>query len=71
MADKAFNKNVIHRCAYCLHGIEVDGLSEILCKKRGITRPEDSCRSYKYNPLKRNPEGIKISTNYSPEDFSI
>ena len=28
-------------------------------------------RKYKYDPLKRVPERVKISDNYKPEDFSL
>ena len=71
MVDKAFGKNIIPRCEYCVHGKKINELDEILCRKRGITHPTDSCKSYKYNPLNRNPDEIKISDDYSPEDFSI
>lgn len=40
---------------------------EILCSKRGVTSVRDSCRKYKYDPLKRVPERVKISDNYKPE----
>lgn len=71
MSDKAFNKKLAHRCEYCIHGKRLEGAKEIICKKRGVTDPQDFCRKYKYNPLKRVPEDIKIQANYGPEDFSI
>ncbi len=71
MSDKAFNKNLAHRCEYCVHGKSLDALNEIICKKNGVTLRDDCCRHYKYDPLKRNPEKVKVSQNYSPEDFSI
>jgi len=71
MADKAFSKKIARRCEYCAHGKTLEGIKEILCKKRGVTNRDDFCRNYKYDPLKRNPESTKISNNYSPEDFSI
>lgn len=45
--------------------------NEILCIKHGVTELRDSCRHYKYDPLKRVPERIKIADNYKPEDFSL
>jgi hypothetical protein len=68
---KAFDKKISPRCEYCAHGKLLDGNNEILCKKRGITMRDDFCRSYKYDPLKRNPEGVRVSKDYSAEDFSI
>lgn len=70
MAD-IFNKDLPHVCSYCEYGRESLFSGEILCSKRGVTSPRDSCRKYKYDPLKRVPERIKISDNYNPEDFSL
>ena len=71
MSEKAFNKNLTPRCEYCAHGRTLPGITEIICKKKGITYSDDSCRRYKYDPLKRNPKKTEISDNYSPEDFLI
>ena len=71
MSQKGFNKKLQHRCEYCVHGNELLNSNEILCKKRGVTDRQDSCRHYKYDPLKRKPEQTKISNNYSQEDFTL
>ncbi|MBR4123420.1 MAG: hypothetical protein IKT93_03270 [Clostridia bacterium] len=71
MSNKVFNKKLPHRCEYCIHGIGSQYSDEILCIKRGITAAGDSCRKYKYDPLKRQPLRQKIADNYSPEDFSV
>ena len=71
MSDKAYNKKLPHRCEYCEYGKSLEGTNEIVCKKRGITLKDDSCRKYKYNPLKRTPEEITLQGNFSAEDFSI
>ena len=42
-----------------------------ICKKHGVTDKRDYCRSYKYDPLKRVPQTVKISDNYSDEDFKL
>ena len=70
MAD-IFNKDLPHACSYCVYGRESLFSGEILCSKRGVTSVRDSCRKYKYDPLKRVPERVKISDNYKPEDFSL
>ncbi|MBR7131895.1 MAG: hypothetical protein IKD04_00010 [Clostridia bacterium] len=71
MAEKVFNKKLEHRCEYCIHGNRSGFSDEIICRKRGVTDRQDACRSYKYDPLKREPKGTRISDNYNPEDFVI
>ncbi len=71
MAEKAFNKKLARRCEYCVYGKRLDGLTEVICKKRGITDFDDYCRAYKYDPLKRIPESTKAPEGYSAEDFEI
>ncbi len=66
-----FNKKLPRSCSYCVHGKRSPMNNEILCKKHGVTELRDSCRHYKYDPLKRVPERIKIADNYKPEDFSL
>lgn len=65
MAD-IFNKDLPHACSYCVYGRESLFSGEILCSKRGVTSVRDSCRKYKYDPLKRVPERVKIRTIISP-----
>lgn len=71
MSSKAFNKKIPPNCQYCVHGISSPFSEEILCIKRGVTNGRDSCWRYKYDPLKREPNKIKIADNYKPEDFSL
>lgn len=71
MSNKVFNKKIPPNCGYCVHGYPSEYSNEILCKKRGVTNLRDSCRHYKYDPLKREPNKVKIADNYKPEDFSL
>ncbi len=71
MANKQFNKKISPCCEYCVHGTVSEFENEVICKKRGVTDTKDSCRKYKYDPLKREPRQIKMSDNYSPEDFLL
>lgn len=70
MAD-LFNKKLPHFCKNCVFGKSSHFNGEVLCKKHGVTEAGDSCRHYKYDPLRRVPEQKKISDNYKPEDFSL
>lgn len=69
--EKAFNKSLPKSCEYCVHGSRSSYTKEILCRKRGITELRDSCRHYKYDPLKREPKKVKLADNYSPDDFKL
>lgn len=71
MADKAFDKNVPCSCEYCVYGERSPYTNDILCKKQGITQLRDSCRKYKYDPLKREPMKAKIADNYTSDDFKL
>lgn len=71
MSNKVFSKQLPRHCEYCVHGMASEFSDEILCLKKGITHSTDSCRKYKYDPLKRQPKRQTVGDNYSPEDFSI
>jgi hypothetical protein len=72
MSDKKFfDKEIIPRCAYCLHGSHLSGGEEIFCIKKGITDPNDACRKYKYDPLKRVPSVRDFGRDYDPSDFKL
>ena len=59
-------------CRYCERGrLSFDG-QFVLCVKRGIMPPEDCCKKYVYDPLKRTPLKPKAQTvSYAAEDFSL
>ena len=63
------NKNKC--CRYCVHSIQSSAVNEIFCSYRGVMPPEGHCKKYKYDILKRKPERIQPSKNYSPEDFKL
>lgn len=71
MPKSVFNKKLPRSCEYCVYGSQLEFDNEILCKKRGVTELRDSCRQYKYDPLKRTPKMPQISENYKPEDFEL
>ncbi|MBR3909550.1 MAG: hypothetical protein IKJ50_07525 [Clostridia bacterium] len=71
MSKIGFNKNLQKSCSYCVHGRVLIGTNSAICKKHGVTDKRDYCRSYKYDPLKRVPQTVRISDNYSDEDFKL
>ena len=71
MAKLPFNKKLEKHCEYCVHGTRLKFEDEIICKKHGVTSCDDKCRSYKYDPLKRIPQRVKIENNFTEEDFKL
>ena len=72
MKQGLFNKKAHEpQCAQCEHGKYFEGDGDILCKKFGIVQPEDFCKKFKYDPLKRSPAKINIKTDFKKEDFEI
>lgn len=67
-----FRKNIEPMCAYCSHGKKLDEI-ELSCKYRGVTRASDSCRRFKYEPLKRVPPkpARLVMRGLSDDDFSL
>lgn len=67
-----FRKKIEHACTYCIHGTKIDE-EQILCIKKGVVDPEDSCRKFVYDPCKRIPSKAKALdfTKYNEEDYSL
>ena len=59
-----FTKKIDPLCAYCQRGNPI-APDTILCKKRGVTRPDSACPAFRYDPLKRIPPRPKMP------DFSL
>ena len=72
MSDsRFFNRSIRPACSYCAHARPISGGTEIFCMKKGLREPDDNCRSYSYDPLKRTPQVRDIGRDYRPEDFKI
>ncbi len=70
MGKKLFG-NVEPRCKYCRHGIVGTESELILCKKRGVNDPDDFCKKFKYDPLRRIPLKTPPLPKFSKEDFEL
>lgn len=72
MKQKLFSeKNYPKVCANCAYGTMTNDMQSVLCMKKGVKEPNESCRKYKYDPLKRVPQKITFFSDYSPEDFML
>ena len=67
-----FRKKIERSCSYCLYGAKLED-DAILCSKKGMRGIDESCRKFKYDPLKRVPRKAKAMdfTKYKQEDFSL
>ena len=54
-------------CAYCARAVRIDE-NTMVCVKKGVVNPEDACRRFRYDPLKRIPESAGMELPLSPED---
>lgn len=66
-----YRRDLPRSCATCMYGQASVFEEESLCAKRGVTKRGDSCRRYRYDPLKRIPQKKKLADDYRPEDFSL
>lgn len=67
-----FEKDMEPRCAYCKRGALL-GDDRVMCLKKGIVSAGDSCRKFRYDPLKRiPPKPLKADfSNLRDEDFVL
>ena len=61
MVKKTEKKGRTERaCAFCEFATELplsaNGKTDMICEKHGIVRADHSCRNFRYDLLKRNPE---------------
>lgn len=71
MKKKLSGKNISPKCIYCETGIVTDDGKMILCKRKGVMQPDSFCRKFRYDPLKRVPDTVKLQTGFSEEDFAL
>lgn len=67
-----FEKKIDPRCAYCARGTDLaDG--QVICLKRGVVSAGYSCRSFRYDPLKRVPPkpAAPDFSKLKAEDFTL
>ena len=58
-------------CEYCLSSKSTEDSDYLLCRRHGAVERTDSCRGFKYDPLKRRPDPIKPLGEFSKEDFML
>ncbi len=72
MALKIFKKETEPQCSLCEYGSATADGTAIICRKAGgIMQPFSKCRKFRYDPLKREPKTIRISKDFTKEDFTL
>ena len=68
-----FSKKIEPKCEYCRKSSVMADNESVACIKHGIMSPEDKCRSFRYDPLKRIPEAPRSFSvsDFSEKDFSL
>ena len=67
-----FRKKIQRFCDYCRFGTKLN-CDQILCMRRGIVAPNNSCGKFQYDPCKRIPPKPKAANfaKYNEEDFTL
>lgn len=71
LGKSVFNKKISHCCEYCANAQISSALNLIFCKIKGPVSSQDSCRKYKYDPLKRVPHTEAKLPEYTADDFKL
>lgn len=65
------NRKIEPRCEYCVYASVPGDREEALCLKEGIMEPHNSCKKFKYDPLKRIPRKITFHSDFTEDDFKL
>lgn len=64
-----FGNDIAPDCAYCAYG---SGTGEsIRCSAGAGARASGPCPRFRYDPLKRAPDGTPELPKHTPEDFTL
>ena len=70
MGGKLTNVKITPQCMYCARGVSAAD-NTVLCPKKGVMQPFSSCRKFKYDPLKRQPDFKSEKMDFDPDDFVL
>lgn len=71
MKKSVLSASVSPKCCYCETGMLTEDGKTVLCTKKGIMQPDSFCKKFKYDPLKRVPETLKLQSGFTQEDFRL
>ena len=67
-----FRKKMARSCSYCAHAGKLNQ-EQMICQKKGVVSIYESCRRFRYDPLKRVPARPKAKdfSQFADKDFSL
>ncbi len=67
-----FRKKIESACVYCRYATVLDEENAV-CKKHGVVDLWGKCGSFRYDPLKREPENAAagLSSDFDESDFEL
>ena len=68
---KLTDKDITPKCIYCRHGSPASDAKAVLCIKKGVMRPDSSCRAFSYDILKREPRTKPAMPVYDKKEFEL
>ena len=71
MKKSVLSGDISPKCIYCENGQVTDNGTLVLCPKKGVMQPDSACRKFRYDPLKRTPQTVKLQSGFTAEDFSL
>ena len=71
MRKKVIGRNVEPRCKYCHYGTPTADGESVVCPKKGVLDKDESCKKFRYNPLKRAPRQDPEVLSFSESDFTL
>ncbi len=71
MKKSILSGDISPKCIYCETGVVSADGSTVLCTKKGVMQPDSYCKKFRYDPLKRTPETVKLRSDFSADDFSL
>lgn len=71
MRKKLFGKGIAPACVYCASGTLSNDKKVVFCIKKGIVRPDFSCRRFSYDPIKRVPKVPPEIDVFDKSDFEL
>ena len=58
-------------CRFCENALDIADESTVLCRKKGVVSETGSCRSFRYDPIKRVPQRNAVLPDIDPEDIVL
>ena len=66
-----FSDDIPPKCEYCAVGRTGADNSVVLCTKCGVMAPEDSCKKFVYDPLRRVPKTAPELERFDEKEFLL